>query len=704
MTVIRYLFSLTFIALLTGLLGSCEQAEKSTSAGNMLGAETSPYLQQHASNPVHWKPWDDSIFEQAESEGKLVLVSIGYSSCHWCHVMEEETFENDSVAAFMNENFISIKVDREERPDVDQVYMTAVQLMTGSGGWPLNVIVLPNGKPVYGGTYHTRERWMQVLSEVHKQYKKNPAKLSEYADRVAQGIAEVNLIPEPEETSGSEEISIDEAVLRWQSKWDIQWGGNAGVQKFMLPPNLTFLLNYSHLTGDQKSRDHLKTTLDRMAFGGVFDQVGGGFFRYSTDPRWHVPHFEKMLYDNAQLLGVYSKAFQLFSDPEYKKVAEAIVSFLKRDMKGPDGGFYSALDADSEGEEGKFYRWERAELQDALGGDYPLFSQYYAIDAEMEWESGYYIPFRKASDRDFARSQNLKLQELDALKQKWRDLLMTQRGKRVFPGIDDKIITSWNALLITGLTDAYDAFGEGEYLLEAQTLYTFLKEHSYTEGNLGHSYKPGDSRSLGFLEDYAYLAKAAFRLYQVTGESGYLRDATGLLQEIQKRFPDADSPFYRFREESDLVAQIIKTDDGVMPSPNTEVASLLYELGHFYYTPEYLEQSKEMVHALKDRFLQMPENYAGWGRLLLRQQQPYYEVAIAGPQAVEKRAQMAQEFLPDVLLVATQNESELPLFEGRFDTGETRIFVCQDHTCRLPVSEVHEALNQIRSGPSLIFP
>ncbi len=686
------------------MISSCGEPQKDTVDGNALGAETSPYLQQHASNPVHWKAWDESIFEKAEKQGKLVLISIGYSSCHWCHVMEKETFENDSVAAYMNENFMSIKVDREERPDVDQVYMTAVQLMTGSGGWPLNVIVLPNGKPIYGGTYHTRERWLQVLNEVQKRYESDPQGLSEYADRVAQGIQEVNIIPETGGESDQNPRAVEEAVSLWQSRWDVQWGGNAGVQKFMLPCDLSFLMTYSHLSGDQKSRDHAKTTLDRMALGGIFDQVGGGFFRYSTDTRWHVPHFEKMLYDNAQLLSIYSKGFQLFSDQEYKAVAEQILSFLIRDMKAPEGGFYSALDADSEGEEGKFYRWKSEELQSVLGSEYELFSRYYGIVPEMVWESDFYVPYRRASDMEFAKLQKLEPGQLSRLKAKWQNQLMQRRSERVFPGVDDKIITSWNALLIIGLADAFDAFGDARYLDEARSLYAFLKRHCYDEGDLRHSFKPGDIRSQGFLEDYAYLARAAFRLYQITSDTVYLTDAETLLDEIQSRYSEEDSSLYRYREDTGLVAKIIKTDDGVMPSPNTVVAGLLFELGHFYYRPEYLEKSRDMVRALKDRFFQMPENYAGWGQLLLQQQHPYFEVAIAGPQAREMRAQMAQPFHPDVLLVAADTPTDLPLFESRFDSETTRIFVCQDHTCRLPVSTVDEALTQLQSDPAFIFP
>ena len=618
----------------------------------MLGQETSPYLLQHAENPVHWQPWSDEVWEMARRENKLVLISIGYSSCHWCHVMEEETFENDSVAELMNSRFINVKVDREERPDVDQVYMTAVQLMTGSGGWPLNVVVLPNGKPVYGGTYHTRERWLQVLDEVSKRFESDPEKLSEYADQVAQGVAEVNLVPDPGK-GGFREGVLETALTGWRTRWDPEWGGNSETQKFMLPPTLEFLMAYSHLSGDLKAGDHLELTLDRMALGGVFDQVGGGFFRYSTDPRWHIPHFEKMLYDNAQLLGVFSKAYSVYSKPEYKRVVERIVAFLRRDMKAPDGGYYAALDADTEGEEGRFYLWQADELQALLGEDFPLFAAYYGIRPELAWENGQYVPFREGPDADFAELHDLSPDEL--------------------------------------------------YMQEARDLYAFIAEHAQNGSRLRHSYKEGDTRSEGFLEDYAFMARAAFRLYQVSGEEDYLHQAETWIETLQNHFQDPDSPLFRYKEDSELIAPIVKTDDGVMPSPNTVMAEVYLDLGHFFYRPEYLEKGKEMILALQDRFLQLPENHAGWGRLLLRYQYPFYEIAISGADAEILRAEMAREFLPDALLVHASEQSNLPLFEGRFEPGQTRIFVCQDHSCRLPVTSVNEALSQIRGIPTL-FP
>ncbi len=692
--------SLVLLLLFTGLLAiSCGREE--TTRRNMLGEETSPYLLQHAENPVHWQPWGDEIWEMARRENKLVLISIGYSSCHWCHVMEKETFENDSVARLMNTRFINVKVDREERPDVDQVYMTAVQLMTGSGGWPLNVVVLPNGKPVYGGTYHTRDRWLQVLDEVSSRFQSDPEKLSEYADRVARGVAEVNLVPDPGD-GGFREGVLETALTGWRTRWDPEWGGNKETQKFMLPPTLDFLMAYSHLSGDSRARNHLERTLDRMALGGVFDQIGGGFYRYSTDPRWHIPHFEKMLYDNAQLLGVYSRAYSVYSKPEYKQVAERIFTFLQRDMKAPGGGYYAALDADTEGEEGKYYLWQADELKTSLGEDFPLFADYYGIEPEMAWEDGKYVPFRKVPDEVFSREHNLPAGVLEARKERWHTLLMQARSGRTFPGRDDKIITSWNALLVSGLADAYDAFGHPNYLQEARDLYAFLLQYAVEGDHLRHSYKEGATRSEGFLEDYAFMARAAFRMYQVTGETQYLEQSERWLEQMQELFQDPDSPLFRYKQDSELIAPIIKTDDGVMPSPNTVLAELYLDLGHFFYRPEFLERGREMVLALQDRFLQVPDTYAGWGRLLLRYKYPFYEVAIAGEDAGVLRMRMAQEYLPDALLVASAVPSELPLFDSRFEPGQTRIFVCQDHSCKLPVTTVGEALSQMRQVAPLL--
>ncbi|WP_273567458.1 thioredoxin domain-containing protein [Maribacter halichondriae] len=431
---------LTVFAVVFLFLG-CKQQEKNNTTvhkyTNALIDETSPYLLQHAHNPVDWRAWSLQALEDAKKENKLVLISIGYSSCHWCHVMEEETFEDEEVAKLMNENFINIKVDREERPDVDQIYQTFVQLIDSNSGWPLNVIVLPNGKPLYGGTYHTKEQWAEVLSKIGDMYKNDPKKANEYADMVAAGIQQTNIIAPAEDSTVPLDKILMEGIETWKLNWDLQWGGDKGVEKFMVPVNLDFLLDYALLNQDELAKAHVKNTLDKMIMGGVYDHVGGGFFRYSTDEEWKVPHFEKMLYDNAQLISLFSKAYQVFKDPKYHKVVLETVAFLDRDMKNDRGGYYAALDADSEGGEGKFYIWEEEELKNILGSDFERFSKYYNIAPEHHWEESYVL-FKREEDQEFANKNGISITDLVTAKNKWKDQLLEARIKRPRPNVDDK--------------------------------------------------------------------------------------------------------------------------------------------------------------------------------------------------------------------------------------------------------------------------
>ena len=681
-------------ALLAFLILSC-MGPGNESRSNMLAGESSPYLLQHAENPVHWQAWGDAVWEMAQKEDKLVLISIGYSSCHWCHVMEEETFENDSVARFMNENFINVKVDREERPDVDHVYMTAVQLMTGSGGWPLNVLVLPNGKPLYGGTYHPTEQWMRVLKEINRLYREDPAKANDYADRVAKGVAQVNLIEMPEAEGIPNLDVISEAVALWKNEWDLQWGGFRGDQKFMLPSNLDFLMDYAYLTKDEPSREHVKKTLQLMSRGGVFDQLGGGFYRYSTDPEWRIPHFEKMLYDNAQLLGVYARAYKYFKEPEFRETAERIFNFLKLEMKSPAGGYYAALDADSDGVEGKYYTWSVSGLKSLLGSDFETFADYYGVKESTGENEGETVLYRSQSDAEFSMDRGISMPELRQLKAGWYQLLLEARAQRTRPGLDDKVITSWNALLVSSLVTAYEASENEAYLQEGERLFNLVLAQSYHSGNLQHSFKEGGATQPGFLEDYSYMADAAFRLFQVTADEAYLKTAEELLARAESYFRQDDSPLYRFKKDDELIAPIVKTTDGVMPSPNTVLAGLFLKLGHFKYDTGYLRKHREMLGLLSERFLQSPQNYGAWGSQLLLQQDNYYEVAIVGEKAVSLQQEMNRDFLPNALVVASAKPSELPLYEQRFVDGETYIYVCQNHSCKLPVTTVEKALSQL---------
>ncbi|WP_246995153.1 thioredoxin domain-containing protein [Arenibacter sp. F26102] len=693
-----YFVNLFFV--MTMIIFSCSDIKgqkKDHKFTNDLIHETSPYLLQHAHNPVNWRPWSPKALEDAKKEDKLVLVSVGYSSCHWCHVMEEETFEDEEVAKLMNENFISIKVDREERPDVDHVYMTALQLINGNGGWPLNVITLPNGKPIYGGTYHTKEQWSKVLAEVSKLYKDDPKKANEYADMVAQGIQEVNLIEPVSDLGMLTPDVLKKSVENWKDNWDLKWGGNKGSQKFMIPVNLDFLLDYAVLTDDESAKSFVKTTLDRMAWGGVYDHIAGGFYRYSTDAQWKVPHFEKMLYDNAQLISLYSKAYKVFNEPLYKKVVEETISFLNREMKNPDGGYYAAIDADSEGEEGKFYVWKEEELKSILGSDFELFAKYFNIKRSNIWENDAYVLSRTTGDAEFIKENNISTEDWEAYLGRWQKKLLTERNKRIRPNTDDKIITSWNALLITGLVDAYNAFGEITYLDKAEDVFRFIEKNSLDKNQLVHTFKKGSKKSDGFLEDYSFLANASLKLYGSTMDSTYLDFAKNMNQIAKTKFADENSGMYSFNSSNELIAKIIKTDDGVLPSPNAVMAENLLLLGHIDYNKEATLKARTMLSSMIPVLEENAYNYSKWNSLLLKSALPFYEIAVVGDDAKQLLAELQQYNLPNTLIVGSNKSSELPLFKGRYADDGTFIYVCQDHTCKLPVATTQEALEQLKN-------
>ncbi len=698
----RFTRNFLFIFIISGLLVLCisckDKAEKGEEHAftNALVNESSPYLLQHAHNPVNWVPWGEEALERARKEEKLIIVSIGYSSCHWCHVMEEETFEDEEVAEIMNEHFISIKVDREERPDVDEVYMTAVQLMTGNGGWPLNVILLPNGKPLYGGTYHTKKQWMEVLNNVNTKYKEDKAGAENYADRVAKGVAEVNFIPKVGIKAPLPEGFFENALAPWKAQWDMQKGGDLGQQKFIVPVKLDFLLDYFRLENDLEADVFVKNTLDKIIQGGIYDHVGGGFFRYSTDPDWKVPHFEKMLYDNAQLLSLYSKAYVMYNEPAYKEVVEQTAAFLEREMKRDEGGYFAAMDADSEGVEGAFYTWQMPELKALLGQEFELFSDFYSISPAFAWEKDRYVLFKRKSDAEFSGEYNLSLSELTAKEEQWRYDLLQARNKRTVPRKDDKIITSWNALLINGYLDAYKAFGESSYLQRAKAVFETLKSNAFNNGRLLHSFKSGSKREEGFLEDYAFLGRASFGLYEVTLETGYLDFTSRLMETITSDFYDEASGLYEYNDNSALISKIIKVDDGVIPSPNSVVAETLVKLGHLKYDKAYLERADEMMKTLSPRVGEAIGNYALWANLMLSKTHGFYEVVTVGPKAQFLTNELHREFIPNALVVGSPVASDLALFKDRFFENETLIYVCTNNTCKRPVTSVTEALQQLQ--------
>ena len=660
---------------------------------NALIHSTSPYLLQHAHNPVNWQPWSDDIIEQAKKENKLILVSIGYAACHWCHVMEHESFENEKVAAVMNEHFICVKVDREERPDVDQYYMTAVQLMSMQGGWPLNVIALPDGRPIWGGTYFPAETWIKNLLGVADFYRNNKEQTEEYATSLQNGI-ERTMLSAPVEETAFEPGIIDDGVEAWKTRFDMENGGRLGAPKFPMPVNLEFLLYYGFMKSDTTILRFVETTLVKMARGGIYDQVGGGFARYSVDELWKVPHFEKMLYDNGQLLSIYSKGFQQFKNQEFRQVVYETTQFLERELMDKSGAFYSSLDADSEGEEGRFYVWGSKELKEILGDEYVLFAEYYGVDGPGLWEDGNNILLRNSDNPDFAERHGLQPTDLEEKVTYWKKVLLQERSKRVRPGLDDKTLTSWNALVIIGLVDAYKAFHDEYFLNLALKNEGFLQTNVIQpNGNLFHSWKNGKATIDGFLEDYALVVQAFISLFEATGDEEWILQAEKLTTTTFKHFFDEETGLFYFSEKSGdpVITNHFQKEDNVIPAANSVMANNLHRLYLILGKPEYLQTAEKMLPHILSNFPKYPMAYANWGTFMLKLSEPYYEVAICGTDAPEYMRRMQDSYQPQILWAISTKESEIPILKDRLVNGETLIYVCEKGVCKLPVNSTDKA-------------
>ncbi len=666
---------------------------------NALINSTSPYLLQHAHNPVDWHPWSEEIVEQATKENKLILISIGYAACHWCHVMEHESFEDTTVAEIMNEHYICIKVDREERPDVDHYYMSAVQLMGQQGGWPLNVITLPDGRPIWGGTYFPKDNWIQNLNAVSDFYKQSPKKALDYAAQLQEGIEQTSLNLEVENVLPVNIKLIERGVEGWKNRWDLDEGGNIGAPKFPMPVNLEFLLYYGYIKADEEVLDFVNITLEKMARGGIYDQVGGGFARYSVDDKWKVPHFEKMLYDNGQLLSIYAKAYQQFNNEEYKTVVYETVDFLERELMDESGAFYSSLDADSEGEEGKFYVWKKIELQQIIGKDYELFADYYNVNGKGFWEHDNNILLRDSHDDEFAAKHNLNLDQLQIEVGKWKFALLKERESRIRPGLDDKTLTSWNALTIQGLVDAYKAFDEDHFLELAVKNATFIVENQLAEdGKLFHNWKAGKSSIDGFLEDYALSIQAFISLFEVTGDVEWLNYAGKLNTYSLNHFYSEKTGLFYFSEENakSVVSNHFQKEDNVLPSSNSVMANNLHRLYLILGRPEYLDIAKKMLQHITPHFSSYPMAYANWGGLMLKLTEPYFEVVVCGLNANIFLNELQNTYRPNILWGFAHSESKLPLLKGRFVAGDDLIYVCKEGACQLPVKTAKEALELLK--------
>ena len=670
---------------------------------NDLIHESSPYLLQHAHNPVNWRAWNQETLDLAKKENKLLLISIGYSSCHWCHVMEHESFEDEEVAAIMNAHFICIKIDREERPDIDQVYMDAVQLMTGQGGWPLNCIALPNGKPIWGGTYFPKDNWMHYLKEISSLYKSNPDKVAAHANKLTEGVQYKDIV-----SLNTEELIADKATLHriienWRPQMDDTYGGRMGAPKFPMPHNFDFLLRYAIQNNDDAIMEYVNTSLTSITQGGINDQIRGGFARYATDKKWHVPHFEKMLYDNGQLVSVYANAYAATKNKLYKETVYQTLDFIQQELLTEEGAFYSSLDADSltaDGklEEGVYYIWKKDELKKLLQDDFSLFAAYYNVNSKGLWEHGNYVLCKKGSDASFVEKYQINLKQLENYKTSWKNTLQKAQEKRARPRLDDKILTSWNALMLKGYIDAYKVFGDDSFLAIAIKNATFLKtKQLQEEGNIYHTYKDGKSTINGYLEDYATVIDAFIALYEATLDEQWLHSAKELTDYSFDHFFNSENSLFFFTSDEDeaLIARKIDIDDNVISSSNSIMARNLYKLSHYYSNGYYLKTSKQMLSNVIDKAISYGAGYANWLQLYCDLTGRFYEIAITGTEAPTFTKEINKQYLPNKILAAATENSRLPILEGRFTKEASLLFICVDGACKLPVNTPKEALNLI---------
>jgi uncharacterized protein len=665
---------------------------------NALIYETSPYLLQHAHNPVNWYPWGQTALEKAKKEHKMLLISIGYAACHWCHVMEHESFEDIAIAKIMNENFVCIKVDREERPDVDQVYMNAAVLVSGRGGWPLNAFAMPDGKPFYAGTYYPPEKWVEVLTYFGDLFHKEREKMQQQADYLSRGIREFEYVPKNVNQVTFEEGLAGDIYERLMPYVDMDKGGLKGSIKFPMPSVWEFLLQYYTFSGNDDSLRAVIKTLTQMAEGGIYDQIGGGFARYATDPDWHAPHFEKMLYDNAQLISLYSHAYQLTHDMVYKKVVYETVDFLRSKFISPEKGFFSSIDADSEGEEGKYYVWTASEIRELSGPDAPLFMAHYGITDSGNWEAGKNIPDIREGDKRSVSHYGLTEKQFREKIELSRNKLRNAREKRIPPTTDTKILTSWNAMMVIGLLDAYRAFGDSLLLEPAQHNLDFLLENVCTkEGGLFRNYKDARATIPAFLDDYAFLIRALIENYQVSFNEGNLERANSLTQYVITHFYDPVSGmfFYTDGEYSNLIARKMEVSDNVIPASNSVMAKNLFYLGTYFEGTSYVSMATQMVVNVLEDMKKSPTDYSNWFQLLLLLIRPPYEIAVVGPDWNEKLKNFQENFLPNVVYLGGQDGGKLSLLENKLVKGKTMIYVCENKTCGLPVESVSDALQQI---------
>ena len=669
---------------------------------NRLANETSPYLLQHANNPVDWYPWGEEALQRSKNEDKPILLSIGYSACHWCHVMERESFEDEATALLMNEYFVSIKVDREERPDLDAVYMEAVQMLTGSGGWPMTVFLTPEGKPFYGGTYFppvdrfNMPGFPRLLESVARSYRDSRSEIDRVTNQITEQLGRTGQIPKGDSPVTVETLHQAYTVLA--TNFDYQNGGHGTAPKFPQAMNLEVLLRYYRHGYNDRALEMVDLTLEKMARGGIYDQIAGGFARYSTDAYWLVPHFEKMLYDNALLSRLYLHAHQATGRGMYRRIAEETLDYILREMTGPEGGFYSATDADSEGEEGKFFVWTPAEIEAVLGDEAGIFSGFFGVTQAGNFEGNHILNIKQKAS-DYARQQGIALERLVDVVERGKNSLLTEREKRVHPLLDDKVLASWNGMMLRSFSEAGSALSREDYLDAAIKNASFLLETMRPHGKLLRTYRAGQAKLSGFLEDYSFVADGLLALYEATFNQRWLAASVDLADRmIQLFWDDGVGGFYDTSIEHDqLVVRPRDVLDNAQPCGGSVATEVLLKLAVITGNEEYRVKAATPLRTLKELMGRAPAGTGQWLAALDFYVSTPKEVVIIGPREDSKTAALLQtvngNFHPNKVLVGAENEGEhgLPLLESRgMINGEPTAYVCENYTCQLPVTTPEE--------------
>ncbi len=653
---------------------------------NKLQGENSLYLKQHAQNPVHWIAYNDDVFKQAQQADKLILFSIGYSSCHWCHVMEKQCFENPDIATLMNTHFICVKIDREERPDVDALYMEAVQIMTGRGGWPLNCFTLSDGRPIYGGTYFPPEQWKRILLSLADGYLENRNTYDEYAEKLFAYLSSPSLLEKQESLTPT---GLKSAIDQWKEMFDTVNGGINQAPKFPMPDNYLYLLDYGLMENDKACVDHTIRTTLAMCRGGIFDHLAGGFCRYSTDEEWKVPHFEKMLYDNAQLLSLLSSVATLTQAPDICRALQLTLDFLDKECKTPFG-YLAAMDADSDGEEGTYYTWTEQELREVCGKQFDFVVDQFNIRSGQEWEHGRFVLTGKREENTTLISCEKKIN----LSEELRTILLEARRKRNHPAIDSKVIASWNALTLVGLCDAFAFHGKLENII---WLADVLMHQVHPKGHVNRINYEGKFSQPAFFDDIAYTAYALLRTYFIIGNSLYLNHSVELVNHAFEEYADHESPlFFLSGKNENSIIRKKEIQDNVTPSSNAVMAQTLCLLGDILSKIEFTERAISMLKYVSGNFTNYLPAYSRWTKLSMMFSHPFYYIMVSGTKAIEESLAIKKNYIPNsVRIHLSEDASDFPMLSGKYLRQEDKVSVCTRDACMEPFKNISEALHYL---------